>query len=159
MEPQLEILGHKIHSNSIMDEYVKEITDKAISFIELQNELELVCEIFKITWEEQELVPDYLTRADVPYGKLSFDVKILRKDLCYIILGEFDKFFRRCFDTIITIHNYYIHIDIEILIHNKMLNDNFFINKVFDRYKKNIYRVRFVNKLHKLLHNYTSNIL
>ena len=50
METAQEILGYKIHSNDIMDEYVKEITEKVISFIDLQNDLELVCEIFKITW-------------------------------------------------------------------------------------------------------------
>lgn len=159
METAQEILGYKIHSNDIMDEYVKEITEKVISFIDLQNDLELVCEIFKITWKEEELVPDYLTRADVPYGKLSIGVKILRNDLFHVVLVELDKFFNRCFAPTITIHNYYINIDIKVLMPNKLLNDDFFINKVFDRYKKNIFRVRLINKLHKLLHNYTSDII
>ena len=159
MEVMQEVHGYSICCNNTIDKYVTEIADKAISFIDLQNELELVCKIFRITWEEAELVPDFRTRADVPYGKLSFAVKILRSDLFHIVLVELDKFFTRCFDTKITIHNYYIYIDIDVLIPNKMLNDDFFINKVLDRYKRNIRLMRFIKKLHRLLHNYTSDII
>lgn len=159
MEVMQEVHGYSICCNNTMDKYVKEIADKAISFIDLQNELELACEIFRITWEEAELVPNFRTKADVPYGKLSFAVKILRPDLFHIVLVELDKFFARCFDTKTTIQNDYIYIDIEVLIPNKMLNGDFYINKVLDRYKRNIRLIRFIKKLHRLLLNYTSNIM
>lgn len=159
METAQEILGYKIHSDSMMDEYIKDIAGKAISFIDLHNELEFVCEILKITWEEFALSPDVYSLAHPKYGKLSFSVKILRLDSFHIVLIELYRFFHRCFDTTITIKDVYIDIDVIVTLPNNMLNDDFFINKVLNRYQRYIYRMRIINKIHKFLYNYTSDII
>lgn len=159
METSQEILGYKIHSDSIMDGYVKDIASKAISFIDLHNELESVCKILKITWDECALSPNEHNLIRSKYGKLSFTVKILRIDLFHIVLMELDRFFNRCFDTTITIKDVYIYIDIIVSLPNNMLNDDFFINKVLNRYKQNIFRMRIINKIHKFLYKCTSDII